>query len=1065
MIKYFFIVLLLVFTTNISFSSNDKEKPFLVFHTLSIVNGISDNIVRGITEDKEGFMWFITENGLNRYDGIDFKIYKSTSAPYSISSNDQKVFFTDSKQRLWVGTRNGLNMYDNISDQFYNFKSDDYEALKYIKGDIDQITEDTYGNIWVTVQSEGLYKISDLNKKPDNFQFKPEENVGIFVGLSADKNGNVWVGTRDGLLKLNVSTGEFRDLRPLYGSGYHVMKIIADNQGRIWMATSSGLRYIDSSGKLKVFQHEQNKPYSIKGNNVYDIFPYDENRLLLAVDGRGIDIFDLRTEKFYHYSDENEAQLPCKNITSVYKDSKGGIWAGTFMHGLAYSNSTTNLFTMFKHNSGHSKGIAKGIITYFLEDQAGNLWFSTDGGGLYVKWKNSLFPEAYEPVPGKGNISEVPIVSMLQDQNNNLWLATYGGGLKVFNTDKKEIKTYLHEPDNPKSLGNDKIRYLYEDKKGNIWTSGFSTGLSVLDIKTNTFKHYTHNPKDPNTISSNMIQSFFEDSEGTLWGTSFNGLTKYIPEKDCFKNYTFSSPIFSQMESNFTSDVVEDKEGNLWLASNGAGLIRFNPKNETYDFFTTKHGLSDNRIKNITLDDKNHLWLVTYTGLTRFSLETLQGIPFTYKDGVPAYSYYPLAKYKDKHGRIYLGTNMGYLVIDPRHLVKNETVPPVVVTNIEISEKTVEDTSKTFNATVLHKKNKPIDLQHNQNGIRIDFAVLNFNNPQKNKYAYKLEGFDPVWIRTTEQRTATYTNLDPGTYTFKVIGANNDNVWNKKGVSFTFTIYPPWWKTWWFNLIAFSLSFIALIGVVQWRTLTERRKSFNLEKEVRQRTKELKESNEQLDAFVYKASHDIKGPLKSIIGLTTIGQKDVKDPVAQNYFSHILKSTSKLEKLLSDLLMLTKVKSSSVNIDKIDPNQLINEALDNFKHFPGFNKIKINKEITENKHIYTDRNLLYSIVQNLIENPIKYYDAEKEENFLNITIDINPDKAILTFRDNGKGIDKEYQSKVFDMFFKINESSVGTGLGLYIVKTTIDKLDGTISLQSEEGIGSTFTIVIPNKTP
>ncbi|MFN6943535.1 MAG: ATP-binding protein, partial [Cytophagaceae bacterium] len=541
-----------------------------------------------------------------------------------------------------------------------------------------------------------------------------------------------------------------------------------------------------------------------------------------------------------------------------------------------------------------------------------------------------------------------------------------------------------------------------------------------------------------------------------------NGLSKYIPELDGFKTYHFESEKETHQDCNFILDIHEDSRGNLWLGTGNAGLLLFNRADNSYRFFNMKDdGLSDNSIKGIIEDNDGFLWLSTNNGVTRFNPKTFRAKAFTSADGVPASSFYSNSKYKDNDGKIYFGTTNGYVVIDPKLLKKNTQVPPVVITNFSVLRK-YKDTTTIINLTSKYNAGKEIILPYNHNGLNFDFAVLNFNNPQKNRYAYLLEGFDLGWNYTNDIPRASYTNIDPGTYTFRVKGANNDNIWNNDGAWIRLTITPPWWKTWWFYTIMASSSILLFFGLIKWRVYHERKKNVQLEEVVRIRTKALKESNEQLDAFVYKASHDIKGPLKSIIGLTTIGQKDVKDPSAQHYFDHILKSTKKLDKLLMDLLELTKVKQASVKAEPVQISVLINEAIDSFRHFPDFEKIKITQNINETIEFCSDRNLLYSILQNLVENPIKYYDHEKSDNFLDIKINVTKKEAVFIFKDNGIGIPEELQEKVFDMFYKIGHGTTGTGLGLYIVKTTVDKLNGKINLQSKIKEGCTFTVVVPN---
>ncbi|MBC7487423.1 MAG: hypothetical protein H7282_11795, partial [Cytophagaceae bacterium] len=431
---------------------------------------------------------------------------------------------------------------------------------------------------------------------------------------------------------------------------------------------------------------------------------------------------------------------------------------------------------------------------------------------------------------------------------------------------------------------------------------------------------------------------------------------------------------------------------------------------------------------------------------------------FTVKDGLPHCSFYFNSKYKDESGKIYFGSNNGYLVIDPMKSGVNSIIPPVVITKFKIFNEQISATSPHSPLSKDISQTNEIKLNYDQNSITFEFAVLNFNSSQNNQYAYWLEGFDKTWFYSANQRTATYTNLNPGTYIFHVKGSNNDGVWNERGAYVKIIITPPYWKTWWFNLIGILFALTLLYLVYIWRTSLIRTKNTLLEETVRQRTSELEEANERLETFVYKASHDIKGPLKSIIGLTVVGQKDVQDENAKTYFDHILKSTKKLDNLLMDLLQITKVRKTTLQLERINFNEMVAGVLSSFENFPGYEKMKISIEIKENVPFYSDKKLLNSIIQNLIENPIKYLDPKKIPNILDIKISVTKKMTELIFTDNGVGISKESQKYIFDMFFKANENANGTGLGLYIVKTTVEKLQGSILLESEPGKGSTFTI-------
>ncbi|HSZ72582.1 MAG TPA: two-component regulator propeller domain-containing protein, partial [Cytophagaceae bacterium] len=341
------------------------QKPPLVFHHLSVADGLSENTIRTITEDKKGYMWFGCEDGLNKYNGYEFKIYRNDlNNPYSVSSRNITYLFTDSKDRLWIVTSNGLNLYDPILDIFYNFKNNKYAALKPLSGNIEGITEDKDGILWVTTRDNGLFKITSLDKVPRRMSPPFEENCKHLDFLIQDTDTTLMIGSWDGLFTFNIKTEKFTDLRPLYGRGYEVRNIYKDEKQNLWISTTDGLKIISKEGTLTKYEHDEQNTNSIGGNNLNNVIPYKKDVVLIGIDGEGIDMFDIKRHLFYHYYDE----LSSPNINSLYKDSKGDIWAGTYLNGMNYSNTTTNLFVLNKNSPYTTRSINRGIVTGFIKD-------------------------------------------------------------------------------------------------------------------------------------------------------------------------------------------------------------------------------------------------------------------------------------------------------------------------------------------------------------------------------------------------------------------------------------------------------------------------------------------------------------------------------------------------------------------------------------------------------------------------------------------------------------------------------------------------------------------------
>jgi len=1033
-----------------------NQKPTLGFSYLSVNDGLSENTVRAIAEDANGYMWFGSEDGLNRFDGYNFVAYHNDkNENTTLSTRNIKFLFNDSKKNLWILTNNGINIYDPLHDNFCNFRNNKFEALKKLNIDIGGITEDSKGAIWIASMNDGLFKIESLHKAPLQYTYPFEDMSKHFLTFLSENDSTLWIGTSDGVLKFNPLTKQYTDCRALYGRGFDVRQIYKDPEGNIWLCTRHGLiKIIRQSEEIKEYKYNSKNPAGISGNNVLCMIPYKDHSYFIAVDGGGLDLFNTRDESFYHYKNE----LSSKNVVSAYKDSKGDLWVGTYLNGINYSNSTTNLFVLKKNNFLSDHSIKEGIVTGFLKDSKGDFWITTDGGGLYKKEKGQEIYKQY--TLEKNGLSSNKLISMVEDEQTNIWISTYGGGLMQYIRAKDEFKIYMSQSDKAGELFNPHTKALTFFHK-DLWVSGFGTGTDVLRAATGKFEHFSQNKNNPRAIPSDWVECFYTDSKGTLWLCTFAGLSKYVPETNDFTTYTFKSEKNTERDINAIVDMIEDRYGNLWLGTLGAGLMCFNPNSGLYSAYTTRQGLSNNCIKSMVLDDHSCLWLTTNTGVTLFNTITRKAKGYTTKDGLPSCSFYLNSKYKTEQGLLYFGTNNGYLVIDPLLNTTNKKIPPVVITGFKISNKEV--VPDTLNSVLQYaiSQTQEIILPYNKNSISFEFSALNYNSSRNNHYAYWLEGFDEKNLYAGTQRTATYTNLDPGTYIFRVKGSNNDGVWNEEGAHIKIIILPPFWMTWWFYTLLVILLLLSIYLVHQWRLRNIHHKNVLLEETVQKRTQDLREAHEQLETFVYRASHDIQGPLKSIMGLTMLGKKDIPDENAQTYFRHILTSTKKLDKLLSNLTQMITLRQGNLKRDRVDFKILTDDLLAGFKKNTSYeNRMEIHVDIQDTGEFYSDYNILSSVIENLIENAIKYIDPEKPKSELKIRIKATREIATLIFEDNGDGIPLESQDKIFKLFYKGNVKSVGSGLGLYIVKNAVEQLGGNITLESTPGEGARFTVVL-----
>jgi len=1087
--KYFLVVFCLLCTA----IALVAQIPSYVFHSLSIKDGLSEATVRSIIEDRKGFMWFGTEDGLNKYDGYIFTVYKTVvKDSFSVSSNNIKCLYNDSKGNLWIGTRHGLNMYDPVLDRFYNFNNSNYPALKYIKGDIEAIVEDEKACLWV-LASDGLYKVPSLQAKPECYYHKIDNTLKEFVSIELDSNNNFLIGTQEGLLSFNTQQKTFTNLVVKYGK-MHVRDIYIDTDNSIWLATTLGIKVINPrTNQVTSYVHSASDLKSLNGNNTIRFTPY-KNYLFIAIDSDGLDLYDKKTKSFYHYNKQSGAQLTTNNITAVYIDSKGTLWTGSFLNGINFSNIATNFFVYVKNNSSKINSVTNGIVTNFLKDSENNFWITTDGGGIFFKKNGTQTFINYTAYDAHPMIGSNATLGIIEDKEGNIWISTYNGGVTRIKP-SGDATIFKKDPKNSASLSWNKTKGIIE-YNDEIWISTFGMGLSVFNKKTETFRSYRYNPADPKSLPSEWSYWFCKDSRGTLWVATFAGISKYLPEEDAFKTYKIGAAALAS-DKNYMFDIFEDTKNQLWIGTNGGGLALFDRDKESFTSFTVDNGLSDNTVKSVIQDNAGGIWLATNNGITKFDPITHKATAFTIKDGLPAGSFYFNSKYKDEEGKIYFGMNDGYLVIDPSLANEKIEFPKVVLTEFQIFNVPVRPNTVGSYLDKSITEATSIELPYDQNSISIQFAALNFTIPRHNYYSYKLEGFDKDWNNAGKNREAKYTNLDPGTYTLKVRASNNEKTFGEVYTSFEIIITPPFWGTWWFRTLIFIFAITCIVGFFYLRTENIRKRNKLLSDEVRNRTKELEDVNQSLlnknelilmqqkelldkkytleknndklsewNTFQQKLigiiGHDIRGPLQRFSGLLKVMDESSKDFVMEK----LNESAASLSILATDLLSWVstqsyKGESEIVSFTWKDVFEKTSKEIDPFVVEKQISiVIKGTSHETQVNGIFQ---IAMSALRNVLYNAIRF---SKSGGIIEIEFNIHKEGLCgMRVTDFGQGFDPVDVNKLISgEGFKGMKSTglqEGAGLGMTICYDMIKRLGGFIEAASLPDTGGTFYIYLP----
>ncbi len=830
-------VLVVFLLISIHFSLFLISQERMKFERISIDQGLSQSAVFAILQDKKGFMWFGTEDGLNRYDGYHFVEYKhDPDDPNSLSNNVVQAIYEDRDGMLWIGTEVGLNRFDRESEKFIRFKqSETPHSLS--NNNVLSIREDKKGALWIGTMGGGLNRL-DRERK----QFKHYRNISgdpsslssdVVNTIYEDKTGVLWIGTGGGGLNtFNTEKETFSCYRYEHGNPHslsndEVTAILEDDSGILWIGTKDGFNRFDrQKGEFKHYKHNAKNSNSLSHDFIYSIVEGDKdntNVLWIGTYGGGLNRFDKQTQVFTHcqHRTKNPDSLSNNYIHSIYRDKGAILWIGT--------DSGLNKFDRKKEKFAHWN--VKGDDAIFLinrqvwaiyEDREGILWFGTDEGltqlnrvtGKYIHWSHD---------PNNPNsLSCDRVQEIYEDRAGMLWLGTHGGGLNCFDRQKKIFTHYKNDPSDTNSLSHNIVYAILEDSTGELWI-GTEWGFNRLNRKTGRFTRWIHIPGNPNSLSNNVINIIYEESSEILWIGTEGGLNRFDRKSGTFRHWTKNQSDPNSISDNLVIQIYEDKSGTLWIGT-AWGLNKFDRKKEIFTRFNKKHGLPNERIYGILEDEKGRLWLSTNNGISRFDPSTEEFRNYDVHDGLQSNEFHGASCYKSADGGMFFGGINGFNFFYPNKIEDNPHKPPIVITDFQILNESVEISEDSPLKQAITEVDE-IVLSYRHSVFSFEFAALDFTAPEKNWYEYEMEGFDKGWIRTdARKRFVTYTNLRPGRYIFRVRGSNNDGIWNKKGLSIKIIITPPFWQTWWFK-IGLGVAFILMLFFgYRYRTKRLRRK-------------------------------------------------------------------------------------------------------------------------------------------------------------------------------------------------------------------------------------------------
>jgi serine phosphatase RsbU (regulator of sigma subunit)/ligand-binding sensor domain-containing protein len=810
-------VIILLGSVGILFSTTGDIK----FDHITIREGLSQSSVRSILQDRRGFMWFATVDGLNRYDGYSFKVHKpDPNDANTLSSPFLRAMIEDDDGILWIGTNGGgLNKYNPLTERFTRYRHNPLDPDSISNNYVWMVYEDPSHNIWLGTDGGGLNKFNRETETFTHYRYDPENPNTLshdrVLSICRDRFGMLWIGTRGGgLNRFDPVSEHFTRFKydphdPGSLSHNDVWAILEDRSGTLWICTDGGglNKYDRKNNRFINYRHDPDNSDSLGDDKLLSIYQDRDGALWIGTNGSGLDKFDAGAGIFTHYRHEYDKpySLSDNYIHSIYEDKSGVLWFGTSNGGVNKLDKTREQFLHYRKTRGTLTALKSNSVWSIYEDSSGVIWFGTQRREL-VKMDMERREAIYMDM-GSGN--NVRCIYEAPTEPGILWIAVDGGGLFKFDSSTGRFYQYSHDPENPFSLSSDRVYVIYEDNSGVLWIGTRAGGLNKFDRDTESFTHYTSTDDEPNSLNDDFVYDLLEDRWGTLWvGTFAGGLNKFNREAEAFISFRSEIDNPNGLSSNCILCIHEDHSGTLWLGTGGGGLNKFNSQTQQFTRYNETHGLPSAVIYGILEDDAGNLWLSTNDGISRFHPGAGAFKNYKEVDGLQSNEFNGGAYFKSPgSGEMFFGGINGFNSFFPGKIKDNTNVPPIVITDFL-------KFNKKAKLPVPISETKKLTLSHRDYVFSFEFAALDFTVPGKNKYAYKMEGLNEDWIYTDAwKRFAVFTTLSPGRYVFKVKGSNNDGIWNEEGVSIKVVITPPFWQTWWFRILAIFLGLLIALGL------------------------------------------------------------------------------------------------------------------------------------------------------------------------------------------------------------------------------------------------------------
>jgi signal transduction histidine kinase/ligand-binding sensor domain-containing protein/AraC-like DNA-binding protein/ActR/RegA family two-component response regulator len=1045
----------------------------LNFINFSSRDGLSADKVNVIFKDKYGYMWFGTDDGLNKFDGETFTVYKhNTKDTASLGANRINTIGEDPFGNLWVGTSESLSFYDRKTNSFVNYA---FAKNIYVR----TLCFDHWGKLWIGTYS-GIFILDTLTGKITHYLAEPNRPDQLIsntiVSLFEDHQHRMWIGTNEGLSVFLRDKNTFKNYQDKHDSisiaGNVIRTISEDKTGNIWVGTNDGglFQLLPDGRPFKNFKYAEKDPHTLSSNCVFTI-ACDYNDTLWLGTEEGLNIFDTKSGKVQRVVNDirNKYSLTGRSVRSIYIDKNGIYWIGTFQGGVNKYDKNLAFFNYRQSNPFDKYALNASIITSFAEDNHGDMYVGTDGGGLnHFNRKTGLFSH---PQLMTDDGKELTILAM-ERVGNDLWIGTYGHGLYVLNMNTHAVAHYK-KGNGPNDLSNNEIFCLKKDRNGNVWVGNngdgvevFKPGLGII----HRFYKYASIPDNKLPLNG-FIRAIEEDDRGNIWiGTDGSGIAIYNP---ILRGFTLLNQENSPLASNHISTLYAGKNGFMWVGTMGSGVSRID-KNGKIKSYSEADGLSNAFIYKILESDSGKIWMSTNKGISSLDEKQERFHNYSFRNGLQKSSFSLGAGLKASNGDMFFGGLDGFNFFNPQHFNISKVTPSVVFTDLEISHRSVtpgpheaikEDISVATEITLNYKQN-----------FSLDYVALNYTAPQESRYSYKLDGFDKDWNNVGTSRKALYTNLDPGHYTFHVKASGDDGRWVSADKKIDIYVRPPFWRT----VYAYIMYvFLAVCLLIAWRysVIRKLKNKFALEqerlqfKQMIEQERKAAEQKHEFDQvkikFLTNLSHEFRTPISLIVAPTEKLLETETSELKQQQLSLIKRNARRLLNLVNQLLDFRKLEENELQLHVTDGDlvSFVKDIGDSFK------------DTYERKHIdfafsssvpqyYTsfDKDKIERVLFNLLSNAYKF---TKENGKIWLSMESLGNGIKIIIADTGIGMAPDAREKIFERFFQGDADpgilNQGNGIGLSITREFVKLHGGTIDVESIQGKGSTFTVQLPCK--